>query len=481
MYQSALRFSEAEKRAKDVEISEAKPTNRKAKNEEMDMIIEERDQALLDAERFEQDMIEAQDDFYAFKAAHLPVEGNWDEITLEYGEQEDDDPESSRQGANAQPSLVEILATVINRQQNEAELLRQLVENTSNLGGHGENRNNNQPRQCTYSEFFWVPIHRRLSVPGNLWTRIIGCVRPSPSSVCWTAQSTRRGKLQEFTDLKQGGRNVLQYSEAFNHLAQYAIEYVNTEEKRGAMRQVEEEDRKRKAPASASETAQAKHRLQSNQYRAPYQQLGNPNARAPQPADRGGNYPCYNCGRTGHFAKNCTAPRRNNNVNQRPNQSRNVNAPSRGAQVNYTNAEDIPQGETVLTGLDTQRNDLQTQVDTQQREIQRLTAALEASETRVTEVTGQRDTLAQEVDRRGTIMQQRANHNEHLQHQLTAAQHEMELMGEDLETLAHENQGLQEQLEAALAPQAAPEEEEPQEDMDEESDVDYEAPVGDRT
>ncbi|GJN35135.1 hypothetical protein PR202_gb23879 [Eleusine coracana subsp. coracana] len=250
-----------------------------------------------------------------------------------------DDPESSQQGANAQPSLAEILATVINRQQNEAELLRQLVENTSNLGGRGGNRNNNQPRQCTYSDFFWVPIHRRLSVPGNLWTRIIGCVRPSPSSVCWTAQSTRRccsppnnsralvvpggrnyeatlpagcrlewsefktafrahfipaalmqRKLQEFTDLKQGGRNVLQYSEAFNHLAQYASEYVNTEEKKryaflrgmnaklkerltwqqtgtyndlvnaaivqeGAMRQVEEEDRKRKAPASASETA----------------------------------------------------------------------------------------------------------------------------------------------------------------------------------------------------------------------------------
>ncbi|GJN40192.1 hypothetical protein PR202_gb29372 [Eleusine coracana subsp. coracana] len=96
-------------------------------------------------------------------------------------------------------------------------------------------------------------------------------------------------KLQEFTDLKQGGRNVLQYSEAFNHLAQYASEYVNTEEKKryaflrgmnaklkerltwqqtgtyndlvnaaiiqeGAMRQVEEEERKRKAPASASET-----------------------------------------------------------------------------------------------------------------------------------------------------------------------------------------------------------------------------------
>ncbi|GJN20512.1 hypothetical protein PR202_gb07901 [Eleusine coracana subsp. coracana] len=229
-------------------------------------------------------------------------------------------------------------------------------------------------------------------------------------------------------DLKQGGRNVLQYSEAFNHLAQYATEYVNTEEKRrytflhgmnatlkerltwqttdtyndlvnaaivqeGATRQVEEEDRKRKAPATASAAPQVKHHLiytsptgqrfraasqqqlqrrfgpnysrqsqqqnfpprapyqqQNNQYRAPYQQQGNPSARAPLPADRGGNYPCYNCGRTDHFAKNCTAPRRNNSYNnQRQNQSRNVNAPSCGAQVNYTNAEDIPQGEPVLT------------------------------------------------------------------------------------------------------------------------------------
>ncbi|GJN35149.1 hypothetical protein PR202_gb23893 [Eleusine coracana subsp. coracana] len=39
-------------------------------------------------------------------------------------------------------------------------------------------------------------------------------------------------KFQEFMDLKQGGRNVLQYSEAFNHLTQYAAEYVNTEEKK---------------------------------------------------------------------------------------------------------------------------------------------------------------------------------------------------------------------------------------------------------
>ncbi|GJN16535.1 hypothetical protein PR202_gb03536 [Eleusine coracana subsp. coracana] len=94
-------------------------------------------------------------------------------------------------------------------------------------------------------------------------------------------------KFQEFMDLKQGGRNVLQYSEMFNHLAQYATEYVNTKEKRryaflrgmnaalkerltwqttgtyndlvnaaivqeSAMCQVEEDERKRKTHASAS-------------------------------------------------------------------------------------------------------------------------------------------------------------------------------------------------------------------------------------
>ncbi|GJN31853.1 hypothetical protein PR202_gb20304 [Eleusine coracana subsp. coracana] len=155
-------------------------------------------------------------------------------------------------------------------------------------------------------------------------------------------------------DLKQGGKNVLQYSEAFNHLAQYATQYVNTEEKKryafprgmnaglkerltwqttgtyndlvnaaivqeSAMRQVEEDERKRKASASVSAAPQAKHRLvytspsgqryqmspqqqfqcprpqqqqyflprappqqqQHTQYRAPYQQQGSQNARAP--------------------------------------------------------------------------------------------------------------------------------------------------------------------------------------------------------
>ncbi|GJN41099.1 hypothetical protein PR202_gn00426 [Eleusine coracana subsp. coracana] len=240
--------------------------------------MEEHDQALQDAADFEHDMIEAQDDLNAFKAAHLPIEGYWDEIFIEYGD-------------GSHPPTFE---------------------------------------------------HAREPLDADHWLR----QTESKFSLLECTERQKR-KFQEFMDLKQGGRNVLQYSEAFNHLAQYATEYVNTEEKKrytflrgmnatlkerltwqttgtyndlinaaivqeGAMRQVEEEDRKRKSPATASAAPQ------NSQYRALYQQQGNPSARAPLPADRGGNYPCHNCDRTGHFAKNCTAPRRNNNSNNKP-------------------------------------------------------------------------------------------------------------------------------------------------------------------
>jgi hypothetical protein len=40
-----------------------------------------------------------------------------------------------------------------------------------------------------------------------------------------------RMKHQEFMDLKQGGRSMHEYSKLFNHLAQYALEQVDTDEK----------------------------------------------------------------------------------------------------------------------------------------------------------------------------------------------------------------------------------------------------------
>jgi hypothetical protein len=41
-----------------------------------------------------------------------------------------------------------------------------------------------------------------------------------------------RKKHQEFMDLKQGGRSVHDYSKQFNHLAQYAPDQVDTDEKK---------------------------------------------------------------------------------------------------------------------------------------------------------------------------------------------------------------------------------------------------------
>jgi hypothetical protein len=41
-----------------------------------------------------------------------------------------------------------------------------------------------------------------------------------------------RKKRQEFKDLKQGGRSVHYYSKQFNHLAQYAPDQVDTDEKK---------------------------------------------------------------------------------------------------------------------------------------------------------------------------------------------------------------------------------------------------------
>jgi hypothetical protein len=41
-----------------------------------------------------------------------------------------------------------------------------------------------------------------------------------------------RKKSQEFMDLKQGGRYVPDYSKQLNHLAQYALDQVDTDDKK---------------------------------------------------------------------------------------------------------------------------------------------------------------------------------------------------------------------------------------------------------
>jgi hypothetical protein len=73
---------------------------------------------------------------------------------------------------------------------------------------------------------------------------------------------------------------------------------------------------------------------------------------APPTAGTASDHTCFNCGRSGHFVQECTAPKKNATQGY-------VNYPPRGQHkvaivktdhINYTTMEDIPEGEQVLAG-----------------------------------------------------------------------------------------------------------------------------------
>src|SRR5438128_3857897 len=172
------------------------------------------------------------------------------------------------------PTMVEVFMQIERNRQDQTELLRVLMQNTTPRGGDGAERHDD------YSDFLSTqpPIFKRAKDPldADHWLRtieqklaLIRCeehekvlyaahqlqdaagawwqghfdMQPARHRFTWAEFRTAfrafhipKGvmdiKRQEFHNLKQGNKPVLDYVHEFNYLAQYAPEDVSTDEKK---------------------------------------------------------------------------------------------------------------------------------------------------------------------------------------------------------------------------------------------------------
>jgi hypothetical protein len=221
-------------------------------------------------------------------------------------------------------------------------------------------------------------------------------------------------KQEEFMKLKQGGDTVTQYLNKFNHLSQYAIDQVDTDIKKNYfMRGLNDRMQRKMATCidltygravSTALAVEAKYTSSGkskgnggnrpNQGPEKRQRLviwpfnqGHSSSRPPsfpfkqpvfirptpastttnQPGAPGTRFPalpssstgCFNCGKSGHFIKECPYPRKNQANNQQSSGSSKGNAGNnttcrntkKTGRVYYTQVATTPEGEPVMMGM----------------------------------------------------------------------------------------------------------------------------------